>query len=120
MKVEEKMGIVGIVGATGAVGMEIIRVLATRKYPVKELRLFASARSAGNSIPTPFGQLTVIEFQIDLARECDIVFLAVSGTFALKYVPQLVESPGGTIVIDNSSAFRMDPSVPLVVPEING
>ena len=109
---------VGVVGVTGAVGKEIIEVLHTRGFEISELRLFASARSAGKPIDTPFGEKTTEEFSLDSAREVDVLFLAVSGDFALEWVPKLT-ADGGPLVIDNSSAYRYDPEVPLVVPEIN-
>jgi len=109
---------VGVVGVTGAVGKEIIDVLGNRKFPVGELKLFASARSAGKPMDTPFGSKDIEEFTLEAARACDVVFLAVSGDFALEWVPKITENDG-PLVIDNSSAFRYDDNVPLVVPEIN-
>jgi len=109
---------VGVVGVTGAVGKEIIDVLGNRGFPVSELVLFASKRSAGSTMETPFGEKVIEEFTLESARSCDVVFLAVSGDFALEWVPKLTENDG-PLVIDNSSAFRYDDSVPLVVPEIN-
>ena len=109
---------VGVVGVTGAVGQEIIDVLGNRKFPVSELKLFASARSAGKPMDTPFGSLPIEEFTLEAARACDVVFLAVSGDFALEWVPKLT-ADDGPLVIDNSSAYRYDDDVPLVVPEIN-
>jgi len=109
---------VAVVGVTGAVGKEIIDVLGNRGFPVAELKLFASARSAGTAVPTPFGEKVIEEFTLESARACDVVFLAVSGDFALEWVPKLT-ADGGPLVIDNSSAYRYDPTVPLVVPEIN-
>jgi aspartate-semialdehyde dehydrogenase len=109
---------VGVVGVTGAVGQEIIEVLGNRGFPVSELKLFASARSAGKPMKTPFGELTIEEFTLESARECDVVFLAVSGDFAEEWVDKISENDG-PLVIDNSSAFRYDPTVPLVVTEIN-
>ena len=109
---------VGIVGATGAVGEEIVKVLGNRQFPVSELLLYASARSAGKSVATPFGSVTIEEFELGKARGLDVIFLAVGGDFSLEYAHKLSEGDG-PVVIDNSSAFRMDPNVPLVVPEIN-
>merc|ERR1719409_1421117 len=109
---------VGVVGVTGAVGVEIINVMGNRKFPISELKLFASARSAGNKIDTPFGEKTIEEFTLEAARACDVVLLAVSGDFALEWVPQIT-ADDGPLVIDNSSAYRYDDDVPLVVPEIN-
>lgn len=110
---------IGIVGATGAVGQETIQVLKDRGFPVTELHLFASERSAGKTTETAFGTITIEPFSVEAARGMDIVFLAVSGDFAKEYAPQIA-AEGGAVVIDNSSAFRYDDAVPLVVPEING
>ncbi len=118
---------VGIVGATGAVGAEMIKVLKDREFPISELHLFASERSAGKKLETPFGEKEVELFGVDAAKEMDFVFLAVGGDFAKEFAPQIAVDPstgsgqgGGTVVIDNSSAFRRDENIPLVVPEING
>ena len=108
---------VGVIGATGAVGVELINVMFDRNFPVGELTLFASERSAGKTVETKFGTKTVALFSVEEAKQCDIVFLAVSGDFAKEYGPQIAE---GALVIDNSSAFRLDDDVPLIVPEING
>ena len=110
--------IIGVVGATGAVGAEMVDVLSRRDFPVKELKLFASKRSAGKKISTPYGEIVIEEFTVEKAREMDIVFLAVSGSFALEYARKIGEHDG-PVVIDNSSAFRYDPTVSLVIPEIN-
>jgi aspartate-semialdehyde dehydrogenase len=109
---------VAIVGATGAVGVEVYSVLKARAFPVGKLRLFASERSAGKVASTPYGDVTIEPFSVLAVRECAFAFLAVSGSFAKEHAGAL-SAPGGPIVIDNSSAFRMDPAVPLVVPEIN-
>jgi aspartate-semialdehyde dehydrogenase len=109
---------VAVVGATGAVGVEVYEVLKARAFPVGRLRLFASARSAGKVVPTPYGDVTIEEFSVAAVRETAFAFLAVSGSFALEHAHALA-APGGPVVIDNSSAFRMDPNVPLVVPEVN-
>lgn len=111
---------VGICGATGAVGIEIISVLAARNFPVKKLVLFASARSAGKVVPTPFGDVKIDLFSVAKAAKLDYVFLAVSGDFSLQFAQELASKPNGPVVIDNSSAFRYDPAIPLVIPEING
>jgi len=111
---------VGIVGATGAVGKEIRQCLETRdKLPVDQLRIFGSSRSAGSTVDTKYGKVEVELFSEDAARECDVVFLAVDGDFALKHAKNICEGDGA-VVIDNSSAFRYEKDVPLVVPEING
>ena len=110
---------VGVVGATGAVGKEIVGVLEKRSFPVSNLRIFGSERSAGKVVDTTFGSVTVELFDVISARECDVVFLAVDGDFSLKYAEALCDGDDGPVVIDNSSAFRYREDVPLVVPEIN-
>ena len=107
---------VGIVGASGAVGEELVNVLARRRFPVTRIDLFASERSAGKTVTTPWGERTVQAYSAEAAGACDVVFLAVSGSFAEAEAPTLART---ALVIDNSSAFRYQPEVPLVVPEIN-
>lgn len=109
---------VAVVGATGAVGTEMVTTLYNRKFPVGQLDLYASERSAERTVETPFGALTVKPFTLDAARQADIILLAVSGDFAKSYAHALTEQGG--VVIDNSSAFRYDADIPLIVPEING
>jgi aspartate-semialdehyde dehydrogenase len=108
---------VAVVGATGAVGTEMVRVLHDRGYPVKELRLLASARSADRKIATPYGEIVAKPFSLEATQGCDVVLLAVSGDFAKEWAPRIAAQ--GATVIDNSSAWRYDPAIPLVVPEIN-
>jgi len=109
--------VVAIVGATGAVGVELLRCLEQRKFPLKELKLFASARSAGKTMSFRGNDVRVQELGEGSFAGVDIgLFSAGSGT-SKKFAPAAVKA--GTVVIDNSSAFRMDAGVPLVVPEIN-
>lgn len=110
---------VGIVGATGAVGKEIVGCLEKRSFPVGNLRIFGSERSAGKEIETKFGEVTVELFGEEAARECDVVFLAVDGDFSLAHAENICKGDDGPVVIDNSSAFRFVDGIPLVVPEIN-
>lgn len=110
---------VGVVGATGAVGMEVVNVLKDRNFPVSSIALYASARSAGKTLQTKFGPLEIALFSVEAARAHDVVFMAVSGSFATENAPKIAAEPGGALVIDNSSAFRYDPDIPLVIPEIN-
>ena len=110
---------VGVVGATGAVGKEIVGCLEKSSFPVGSLRIFGSKRSAGTTRSTGFGDVDVELFSEEAARECDVVFLAVDGDFALDHARNISEGEGGAVVIDNSSAFRYDADVPLCVPEIN-
>jgi aspartate-semialdehyde dehydrogenase len=109
--------VVAIVGATGAVGVELIRCLEERDFPVSELRLFASARSAGKTLTFRGLQLTVRELNEHSFSGVDIALFSAGGSNSKRFAPIAVRA--GATVIDNSSAFRMDPSVPLVVPEIN-
>jgi Semialdehyde dehydrogenase, NAD binding domain len=100
---------VGIVGATGAVGQEIRSVLENRssEFPVATLRVFGSERSAGKTIETSkFGTVTIEPFSVSAARECDVVFLAVSGDFALEHARAMSEGENGCVVIDNSVRER--------------
>lgn len=108
---------VGVIGATGAVGRELVEVLGRRRFPVTKLRLFASGRSAGIRLPTPFGETVIEEFTPERVRDLDLALLAVSGDFAKAHAPGMVAA--GVTVVDNSSAFRLDDAVPLVVPEVN-
>jgi aspartate-semialdehyde dehydrogenase len=108
---------VAIVGATGAVGREMVDVLHRRGFPVRRLRLFASGRSAGRVMSTPFGDLSIEAFTEEAAGACDVALLAVSGDFAKAHARALAAR--GALVIDNSSALRLEADVPLVVPEVN-
>jgi aspartate-semialdehyde dehydrogenase len=108
---------VGVIGATGAVGKELVEVLGRRRFPVTKLRLFASGRSAGTRVKTPFGEITIEEFTPEKASDLDLALLAVSGDFAKQHAPGLVAA--GVTVVDNSSAFRLNDDIPLVVPEVN-
>jgi aspartate-semialdehyde dehydrogenase len=109
--------VVAVVGATGAVGVELIECLEKRNFPLRELRLFASARSAGKKMKFRGKDLEVLELTDKSFDGVQIgLFSAGSGT-TKKFAQAAVKA--GTIIIDNSSAFRMDPTVPLVVPEIN-
>ena len=108
---------VAILGATGAVGREMMKILAERKFPVKELHLLASARSAGKVLEWQ-GKPITIEEACDSAFEgMDIVLGAAENAIAKQFAPAIVKA--GAVFVDNSSAFRMDPDVPLIVPEIN-
>lgn len=107
---------VAVVGATGAVGHELINGLAKRNFPLKELRLLASSRSQGKIIPFRGEDLTVDTCTADSFGGIDIVLFA-GGSQSKHFALDAVNA--GAVVIDNSSAFRMDPQVPLVVPEVN-
>jgi aspartate-semialdehyde dehydrogenase len=112
------MTVVGVVGATGAVGEEMVQVLHDRKFPLSTLVLLASERSAGKTLTTAYGEKAVEAFSLARAQECDVVLMAVSGGFSTEWSPQIVAN-GKTVVVDNSSAFRMKEDIPLVIPEIN-
>lgn len=108
---------VAILGASGAVGKEMMKILEERSFPVSELHLLASARSAGKVVQWR-GQDVVIEEAHDEAFEgIDIVLGAAENDIAERFAPAIVKS--GAVFVDNSSAFRLDPDVPLVVPEVN-
>ena len=106
-----------IVGATGAVGIEILRVLERRNFPVASLRLLASPRSAGKKLVFSGEELTVEPLTENAFEGIDIAIFSAGGGISREFAPHAVKA--GAIVVDNSSAFRMDPKVPLVVPEIN-
>jgi len=108
---------IGIVGATGITGEVTLRVLEERSFPVKELRLFASRRSAGQSLRWMDRDWTVEALDDGRFDGLDLVISATDASIAREWAPRMVEA--GSIVIDQSSAFRLDPSVPLVIPEIN-
>ena len=108
---------VAILGATGAVGREMMKILAERNFPISELHLLASARSAGSFLEWN-GKAIEIEEACDAAFEgMDIVLGAAENDIAKRFAPAIVKA--GAVFVDNSSAFRMDPDVPLIVPEIN-
>jgi aspartate-semialdehyde dehydrogenase len=109
--------VVAVVGATGAVGVELMQCLEQRRFPLSNLRLFASARSAGKTLPFKGKPLTVEELTEDSFRGIDIALFSAGGSQSKRFAPAAVRH--GAVVVDNSSAFRMDAGVPLVVPEIN-
>lgn len=108
---------VGIVGATGAVGQELLQLLHDRKFPMASLRLFASARSAGKVVECAGKKYTVEEAKPGVFADLEVAFFAAGGSATRALAPDAVKA--GCLVIDKSSAFRMDPDVPLVIPEIN-
>ncbi len=109
---------VAIVGATGAVGIEMMKTLEKRGFPVSKLTLLASARSAGKTLPFNGEEIAVAELTADSFAGVDIALFSAGGSISKEFAPLAVKA--GAVVIDNSSAFRMDAEVPLVVPEING
>jgi aspartate-semialdehyde dehydrogenase len=108
---------VGIVGATGVVGQELLHLLHDRNFPMASLRLFASARSAGKVVTCAGKKYTVEEAKPGVFADLDVAFFAAGGSATRALAPDAVKA--GCLVIDKSSAFRMDPQVPLVIPEIN-
>ena len=109
--------VVAVAGATGAVGREMISILEERAFPVAELVLLASERSEGERLDFKEKKWTVKTLGMDSFQGVDIALFSAGAQRSLEYAPAAVRS--GTVVIDNSSAFRMDPEVPLVVPEVN-
>ncbi len=106
-----------IVGATGAVGIEMMKVLERRNFPIASLRLLASPRSAGKSLEFRGEQIVVEPLTENSFKGMDIALFSAGGGISKEFAPHAVKA--GAIVVDNSSAFRMDAGVPLVVPEIN-
>jgi aspartate-semialdehyde dehydrogenase len=109
---------VGVVGATGAVGNVMLELLAERGY--RDVRVFASARSSGTRLPFADGELVVEEATPDVlsAGELDVAFFSIGSKASRELVPETVR--GGALAIDKSEAFRLEPGVPLIVPEVNG
>jgi aspartate-semialdehyde dehydrogenase len=112
-----KSPVVAVVGATGAVVVEMVRCLEKRRFPLSSLRLFASARSAGQKITYAGQSIVIEELREDALGGIDIALFSAGGSISRRFAPLMAAA--GTIVVDNSSAFRMDADVPLVVPEIN-
>ena len=109
---------IAIVGASGAVGQELLKILAERQFPITNLRLFGSARSAGTTYSFCGKEYTVEELQHgDLFKGIDIAFVSAGGSVSKEYAEDITRH--GAVMIDNSSAFRMDETCPLVVPELN-
>lgn len=109
---------IAIVGISGAVGQELLSVLTERNFPVESLKVFGSARSAGKKYNFRGKDIEVLELQHnDDFKDIDIAFVSAGGSISIEYAPTITKH--GAIMIDNSSAFRMDDDVPLVVPELN-
>lgn len=108
---------VAVVGATGAVGNTLLELLATRNFPVASLKLLASHRSAGEIITFQDEHIIVEELTHDSFGDIDVVFSSAGASVSREFIPTAVEN--GALVIDNTSAFRMDADTPLVVPEVN-
>src|SRR5262249_1311701 len=113
----QKQPVIAVVGATGAVGLELLLCMEKRQFPVAELRLLASARSKGKQLPFRGKSLAVQELTESLFDGVDIAFFSAGGKISREFCPKAAAR--GAVVVDNSSAFRMDPKVPLVIPEIN-
>ncbi|MCL2136865.1 MAG: aspartate-semialdehyde dehydrogenase [Coriobacteriia bacterium] len=112
--------VVAVAGATGAVGLEMLKVLEQRAFPASKVKALASARSAGKTLPFAGGQggeIVIEEMTPESFNGVDIALFAVDGSISLQYREAVVGA--GAVMIDNSSAFRMDDDVPLIVPEVN-
>jgi len=109
--------VVAVVGATGAVGIEFLDLLEKRQFPMKELRLLASTRSAGKTMTFKGKPIIVQELTESSFQGVDIALFSAGGSISKKFGP--IAAKAGAVVVDNSSAFRMDPNVPLIIPEIN-
>ena len=112
-----KLYTVAVLGATGAVGQEMIKILQERNFPVGKLLPLASARSAGKTLKFKGEDVTIEEARDEAFQGVDIVLGAAENDIAKKFAPAIVKA--GAVFVDNSSAFRLDPKVPLIVPEIN-
>ena len=108
---------IAVIGATGAVGTVLLGILEEREFPAGEVRLCASSRSTGKKIEVNGSELTVEEATPELLSEVDLVFIGASSDVGRRIAPMAADK--GALVIDKSNAFRMDPDVPLVVPEVN-
>jgi aspartate-semialdehyde dehydrogenase len=108
---------VAVVGATGAAGGTLVRILGERAFPASALHLYASARSAGRRVPTHLGDIEVRELTASALDGADIVFFAAGAGTSRRHAPGVAASGG--VAVDKSSAYRLDPDVPLVVPEVN-
>ncbi|MGE4443063.1 MAG: aspartate-semialdehyde dehydrogenase [Desulfomicrobium sp.] len=113
----KKIPVVAVVGATGAVGREMLDTLVRRNFPHAEVRALASSRSAGTKVEFGSKKLTVQELTEESFAGVDLALFSAGGTTSEKFAPCAVKA--GCVVVDNSSAWRMDPAVPLVVPEVN-
>jgi len=108
---------IAVVGATGIVGEEFLKILSRRQFPLGNLRLIASARSAGKKISFNGCEITVEALGPDSFRECDFAFISATDEISKEYAP--IAAKAGAIAIDDSGVWRMDPDVPLVIPEVN-
>src|SRR5205085_3185346 len=108
---------IAVVGATGAVGREMFRVLERRDFPIRSIRPLASVRSAGKTVSFQGKKIAVEELTRNSFRGIDIALFSAGGQIARDFAPTARDS--GAVVIDNSSMFRMNPDVPLIIPEIN-
>lgn len=106
-----------IVGATGAVGRTMLDILTQRGFPVSDLRLFASSRSAGSVVATKWGDVTVEDLELADPAGVEVALFSAGGDRSRQFAPAFASA--GAVVVDNSSAFRMDPGVPLVVAQVN-
>ncbi len=109
---------IAVVGATGAVGVELLRVLERRAFPVASLLPLASQRSAGSTVSFRGKEIRVEELSDSSFQDIDLAFFSAGGDISRRFAP--IARAAGAVVIDNSSVFRMEPDVPLVIPEING
>jgi aspartate-semialdehyde dehydrogenase len=109
---------IAVVGATGAVGAELLRVLERRGFPVESLRALCSERSAGTTVSFRGGEVAAKQLSPQSFEGVDLAFFSAGGNISREYAP--IARDTGAVVIDNSSVFRMEPDVPLVIPEING
>ncbi|MFN2364765.1 MAG: aspartate-semialdehyde dehydrogenase [Halarsenatibacteraceae bacterium] len=108
---------IGVLGASGLVGQEIVKILEEREFPLKNIRLFASERSAGKTIEFKGKKVEIEKLTVEKAKESDILLSSMPSGISQEIIPEIADSD--TIVIDNSSAFRQVEGIPLIVPEVN-
>lgn len=108
---------VAIVGATGAVGRTMLQILAERDFPVGELRLMASSRSAGQKVESPWGEIEIEDLEAADPAGVDIALFSAGAERSRLHAPRFADA--GAVIVDNSSAFRMEPDIPLVVANVN-
>ncbi len=110
---------VAILGATGMVGREIVSILAEKNFPINNLYLYASSKSAGEKLDFQDKKITVRELTMNNLESCDFYLSSLPRNVSKKFLPRIQNNFQG-LIVDNSSAFRLDPDIPLIVPEVNG
>lgn len=108
---------IGVLGASGLVGQEIVKILEERNFPIRDIRLFASERSAGKTVDFKGKNIEIEKLTVGAAKDCDILLSSMPSGISQEIIPEIADRD--TVVIDNSSAFRQVDGIPLIVPEVN-